>query len=360
MGHLALSGRPGGARPSSSPRVRSPLRRRDRLWSPWPRIRPVRRLPAPPPGRGHVSRSHDSRPSACWWVRSSCSRPRSGSRSIGPGSAPSIERSETRRGVARLAALSAAGILFYFVLPTKAFGEPVSAIVARQLGHLREGASEAPALAALEFPEQTLHSDLLRLGGANVFVIFVESYGITLFEDAQHFERIEPRLRELDSTLRSAGYFFSSAQIRSSTFGGGSWRAHATFLSGLDTGSEHRYDALLQSHRKTLVHVLKERDIAPSPPSRASSGTGRTANSTASTESTTSTPSTTRVRPWAGGRSRTSSRSIAYTRRRSLGRQKPLFLKASLIMTHIPYYPVPAYVAGLELGSMTAPRTTPA
>jgi phosphoglycerol transferase MdoB-like AlkP superfamily enzyme len=243
-----------------------------------------------------------------------------------------------------VAAFSAAGILFYVLLPSYAFAQPVSAILARQWGHVRDGLSRAPALETLSEPETALHSDLSRLGGASVFLIFVESYGVTLFEDAHHFESIEPRFRELETHLRNAGYFFSSSQITSSTFGGGSWRAHATFLSGVDTGSEPRYDALLRSQRKTLVHLLKDRGyrtIAAEPGIKWY---------------------------WPDGRFYPFDRIYDFDaldyqgppmgwwkipdqftlyrlyRNEIAPAQRPLFVKASLIMTHIPYYPVPPYV----------------
>ncbi len=243
-----------------------------------------------------------------------------------------------------LAFVSAAGILWSFVLSAKVFAQPVSAIVARQAGHLWEGASRAPVALAVDFPEEAGYSDLSRLKGANVFLIFVESYGVTLFEDAHHFESIEPRFRELESHLREAGYFFSSSQIQSSTFGGGSWRAHATFLAGVDTGSEHRYDALLASHRKTLVHVLKERGyrtVAAEPgikwywPDGQFYGFDRIYDFDALDYQG----------PPMGWWKIPDQFTLYRLYREEIARARgPLFLKVSLIMTHIPYYPVPSYV----------------
>ncbi len=244
-----------------------------------------------------------------------------------------------------LAAVSAAAILWSFLSPSKVFAQPVSAILARQIGHLWEGTSRAPALATIDFPEEVPYSDLSRLRGANVFVIFVESYGVTLFEDAHHFESIESRFQKLESHLREAGYFFSSSQIRSSTFGGGSWRAHATFLSGVDTGSEHRYDALLASRRRTLVHVLKEkgyRTVAAEPgikwywPDGQFYGFDRIYDFDALDYQG----------PPMGWWKIPDQFTLYRLYQEEIARaREPLFLKASLIMTHIPYYPVPSYVS---------------
>jgi hypothetical protein len=241
---------------------------------------------------------------------------------------------------------SASGIAAFLLLsPERGFAQPVASIAARQIGHLREGMSASPAVAGVEIPEQDLHSNLSRLRGANVFLIFVESYGITLFEDAHHFRGIEPRYRGLESRLRQAGYFFSSSQIGSSTFGGGSWRAHATLLSGFDAGTQHRYDALLASRRKTLVHLLKDkgyRAVAAEPgikwfwPDGRFYGFDRIYDFDALDYQ--GPPMGWWKIPDQFTLYRLYEREIAPAR-------KPLFVKASLIMTHIPYYPVPAYVS---------------
>jgi len=252
-----------------------------------------------------------------------------------------LESSSWRRG---LAAASLVSIAAFFLPPGKTFAQPVSSIAARQIGHLIEGESAWPALSDVDFPAQSLDSDLSRLAGANVFLIFVESYGVTLFEDAHHFERIEPRYRELESRLRKVGYFFSSSQIQSPTFGGGSWRAHATLLSGFHAESQHRYDALLASKRKTLVHVLKEkgyRVVAAEPgikwywPDGLFYGFDRIYDFEALDYDG----------PSMGWWKIPDQFTLYRLYKEEIARaEKPLFVKASLIMTHIPYYPVPAYV----------------
>jgi len=252
-----------------------------------------------------------------------------------------LESASWRRG---LAVGSVAGIAAFFVSSERVFAQPVSSIAARQIGHLIEGESAGPALSDVDFPAQSLDSDLSRLAGANVFLIFVESYGVTLFEDAHHFERIEPRYRELESSLRTAGYFLSSSQIQSPTFGGGSWRAHATFLSGFNAESEHRYNALLASKRKTLVHILKEkgyRTVAAEPgikwywPDGLFYGFDRIYDF----------ESLDYQGPPMGWWKIPDQFTLYRLYKEEIARaEKPLFVKASLIMTHIPYYPVPAYV----------------
>ncbi len=246
-----------------------------------------------------------------------------------------------RRG---FALASAAGIAAFFVAPAKAFAQPVFSIAARQIGHVREGMSGRIASAPIDVPAEVPDSNLSRLHGADVILIFVESYGVALFEDPRHFERIAPRYHDLELRLRSAGYSFSSSQIQSPTFGGGSWRAHATFLSGFDAGSEPRYEALLSSRRKTLVHVLKEkgyRTIAAEPgikwywPDGLFYGFDRIYDFEALD-----------YQGPAMGWWKIPDQFTLYRLYQAeiAPARKPLFVKASLIMTHIPYYPVPDYV----------------
>src|SRR3990172_2767987 len=71
-----------------------------------------------------------------------------------------LESASWRRG---LAAASVAGIAAFFASSGRAFAEPVSSIAARQYGHLIEGESAGPALSDVDFPAQSLDSDLWRL-----------------------------------------------------------------------------------------------------------------------------------------------------------------------------------------------------
>jgi hypothetical protein len=256
-----------------------------------------------------------------------------------------IERALEARRLRRGAVVAAAfGVLAFFVVPGRAFSFTVSSIVARQLGHLTSGERARQDLAAVEFPPQALESSLEGLGGANVFLIFIESYGMALLEDGRHYERVAPRYAELEATLREAGYFFRSSQIHSPTFGGGSWRAHATLLSGFHADSEHRYNALLASGRRTLVHVLRERGyrtVAAEPgikwywPDGLFYEFDRIYDFDAID-----------YRGPAMGWWKIPDQFTLYRvyRDEIAPAEKPLFAKFSLIMTHIPYFPVPEYV----------------
>jgi hypothetical protein len=91
---------------------------------------------------------------------------------------------------------------------------------------------------------------LTRLKGNDVLLIFVEAYGRTAF-DAEAPVR---QLRESEAALRAAGYSMRSTWLVSPTFGGASWLAHSTFVTGLAIDDHQRYNTLFVSDYKTLIH----------------------------------------------------------------------------------------------------------
>jgi len=95
-------------------------------------------------------------------------------------------------------------------------------------------------------------SRLKRLAGKNVLLVFVESYGRTVFERPLYADVIGPRLAAFERDIRSAGFSARSGWLTSPTFGGQSWLAHCTLLSGLWVDSQPRYDALVKSRRVSL------------------------------------------------------------------------------------------------------------
>ena len=99
---------------------------------------------------------------------------------------------------------------------------------------------------------------LLRgLRGKDVVVAFVESYGRVAVQDSSIAPSINALLDEGTERLRGAGFHARSAFLTSSTFGGGSWLAHATLLAGVWVHRQWRYDQLVASDRLTLSQAFK-------------------------------------------------------------------------------------------------------
>ena len=92
-----------------------------------------------------------------------------------------------------------------------------------------------------------------RLGGSDVLLAFVESYGMTALDDPRYAPVVRPRLQELEERLEAAGLHVATGSLVAPSQGGQSWLGHASVLSGLWLGNQMRYDLLLSSGRTTLV-----------------------------------------------------------------------------------------------------------
>lgn len=96
-------------------------------------------------------------------------------------------------------------------------------------------------------------SDLKRLERGDVFVIFFESQGALVFDEPRFAAPLAGDFAALERSLTAAGWRAVSARVESSTFGGLSWLAHSSLLSGLRIADQGDYRDLLVSSRSTLV-----------------------------------------------------------------------------------------------------------
>jgi phosphoglycerol transferase MdoB-like AlkP superfamily enzyme len=96
-----------------------------------------------------------------------------------------------------------------------------------------------------------------KLKGKDVLVVFVESYGRTVLDKAEYASQIRPLLQRSSSELAAQGLFARSAYLTSPTYGGISWLAHGTLLSGLWINSQVRYDRLVMSKRPSLNRLFQ-------------------------------------------------------------------------------------------------------
>ncbi|MHA6629464.1 sulfatase-like hydrolase/transferase [Pseudonocardia sichuanensis] len=172
-------------------------------------------------------------------------------------------RAPTARAVAALTPVwVACAVLGTQIVP----GVPVAsgstaALVRDHAVQARDGVAQRRAFAAAVAtdPLHDVPADELLTGlrGKDVVVAFVESYGRDAVEDPAFAPQVGAVLAEGDRTLAAAGFASRSGFLTSSTTGGGSWLAHATFLSGLWVDDEHRHDALVGSERRTLTGAFR-------------------------------------------------------------------------------------------------------
>ncbi len=110
------------------------------------------------------------------------------------------------------------------------------------------------ALAADDSFRDTPGDQLLTgLRGKDVIFTFIESYGRSAIENPEFNAPVTAELADGTRRLTAAGFGSRSAFLTSPTFGGGSWLAHSTFLSGLWINTQQRYNTLVASDRLTLT-----------------------------------------------------------------------------------------------------------
>ncbi len=129
---------------------------------------------------------------------------------------------------------------------------PVSPTLVRQAALLPAALWPAAGDAALS-PSPAFTGNLARLHGADVLLLFAESYGVTSFDDPAKAGALQAAREQFVQAVRTSGRGVVSARVRSPTFGGASWLAHAGLLSGVDTRNPQHNDLLLTSRRPTLV-----------------------------------------------------------------------------------------------------------
>ncbi len=133
----------------------------------------------------------------------------------------------------------------WFALPVAGmFAEQIRLVLAATVFRDRNWLAGRPPL-----PE----SDLMRLERGDLFVLFFESYGALVFDDPRFAAPLAGEFAELERSLVAAGWRSASARVESSTFGGVSWLAHSSLLSGLRIADQGDYQDLLASDRATLA-----------------------------------------------------------------------------------------------------------
>ena len=159
-----------------------------------------------------------------------------------------------------LAAVGVAWIMFLAFSVQIAPDLPVSAFAHNRYlqfaGDLKDEKRFA-ALAADDAFRDTPGDQLLTgLRGKDVIFTFIESYGRSAIENPEFDGPVNAELADGTRRLTAAGFGARSAFLTSPTFGGGSWLAHSTFLSGLWINTQQRYNTLVASDRLTLTQTF--------------------------------------------------------------------------------------------------------
>jgi hypothetical protein len=167
--------------------------------------------------------------------------------------ATAVARPEERRGLAIAAGLAVVlfGVQWEGVLAQEhpLFTAPVSQTYARQVQLVAGALAGTHRLAA----SPPMNSDLALLQGADVLLVFIESYGAVTYDEPTMATHLAPDRAMLEKDIHETGHDVVSAFVVSPTFGGSSWLAHITLMSGIEVRDPQTNALLMTQDRETLV-----------------------------------------------------------------------------------------------------------
>jgi phosphatidylglycerophosphate synthase len=129
------------------------------------------------------------------------------------------------------------------------FGTPVLATFARQVPLVIGAVAGSTSLE----PSPPMDSDLGLVKGADVILVFLESYGAVSYDQPEFDRGLTPSRSELEAAVRATGRDAVSTYVESPTFGGNSWLAHLSLISGVEVRDPETYAELMTQKRDTLV-----------------------------------------------------------------------------------------------------------
>jgi hypothetical protein len=92
-----------------------------------------------------------------------------------------------------------------------------------------------------------------RLAGRDVYLVFIESYGVSLIDQDRYRKYLLPLLEQSELDLRDAGLATRSTRLEAPIRGGQSWLAHATVLTGQHIDNQYAYRLFIDSDADTLA-----------------------------------------------------------------------------------------------------------
>jgi Sulfatase len=107
-------------------------------------------------------------------------------------------------------------------------------------------------------PSPAMNSDLSLVKGTDVFLFFIEAYGAISYERPEFAARLAGDRARLEAAIHDTNRDVVSAYVESPTFGGSSWLAHITLLSGVDIRTHDTNALLMTEKRDTLVTDFKQ------------------------------------------------------------------------------------------------------
>jgi hypothetical protein len=106
-------------------------------------------------------------------------------------------------------------------------------------------------------PSPPMNVDLALVHDIDVFLIFIESYGAIAYERPDMAPQLAAGRADLDAAIHGTGRDVVSAYVESPTFGGSSWLAHLSLMSGVEVRDPETNARLMTEKRETIVTTFK-------------------------------------------------------------------------------------------------------
>jgi hypothetical protein len=135
------------------------------------------------------------------------------------------------------------------------FSTPVVEVYVRQARLVVEALSGSTSLPASPLME----SDLSLVKGADVFLFFIESYGAVSWERPSFAAPLTASRARFEDAIHSTRRQVVSAFVESPTFGGSSWLAHLSLMSGIEVRGADTNALLMTQKRDSLVAAFARR-----------------------------------------------------------------------------------------------------
>lgn len=135
-----------------------------------------------------------------------------------------------------------------------AFADPAAGAYLRQARYVVAMAGKRAAPVLDDSPDFSAGPG--GLGGADVVLVFLESYGAVTFDNPAFADPLAATRRNLEAAARDAGRELISAYVASPTFGASSWLAHLSLLTGVKVTDQYEYTSLMASSRDTIVKAF--------------------------------------------------------------------------------------------------------
>jgi hypothetical protein len=134
------------------------------------------------------------------------------------------------------------------------FPAPVTETYARQIRLIAKARSAARTNVLP--PSPSMNTDMTRINGADVLLLFIESYGAVSYERPELAAQLAPFRADLEAAIHETHRDVVSAFVESPTFGGNSWLAHITLLSGVEVRDRDTNAILMTQKRDTMVSAF--------------------------------------------------------------------------------------------------------